>query len=115
MSQNAINIKKNDIIIKEGDPSTHLYLLVKGELEVLKKMKNQKVSVQVNIIEEGQLVGEIAFIDQKPRSATVRATKDSVLYEIDYPTYSDLIKGQPIWIRKMMMTLTNKVRKLSEI
>ena len=60
-----------DILCAEGDESKDLYLLLDGKLEVLKGQK--KVA---EVVESGSPVGEISFLLEARRTATVRAVSD---------------------------------------
>jgi CRP-like cAMP-binding protein len=106
-------LKKGDVLIREGEESKELYWLLKGKLVVSKKLKGHDMTV--NTILEGQLVGELSFIDQKVRSATVTAMEDCQVMVLDYDEFKSIIKEQPKWIQKLLTTLSGKVRELSEI
>ena len=106
-------LKTGEALIREGDKSNELYWLVQGRLEVLKKLQGQYV--QVNIIEAGELVGELAFLDQKTRSATVKALTDCQLVKLEYKEFQAMLAAQPKWMKKILLTLTTRLRKMSEI
>lgn len=76
---------ENDTIIAEGDPSNSFFLIEKGEVEVVKEeyLKGQKLEVHLATLGEGELFGEIAFVEGIPRTATVKAKKPTVLYEVE--------------------------------
>jgi CRP/FNR family cyclic AMP-dependent transcriptional regulator len=106
-------LKKGDILIKEGDRSNQLYWLMKGQLGVYSNV--QGLEAHLNTIEPGELVGELAFLDQKPRSATVKALEESQLLVLEYSEFQEMLKAQPKWMKKLLITLTSKVRKLSTL
>lgn len=108
-----MQLKTGELLVKEGEDSNALYWLVEGRLEVLKKV--QDIYIQVNVIEAGELVGELAFLDQKPRSATVKALTDCQLVKLEYKEFQEMLAAQPKWMKKILLTLTKKVRKLSEL
>ena len=106
-------LKKGEILIKEGDKSNEIFWLLQGELVVIKMLQEREVVL--NHIKEGGLVGELSFLDQKPRSATVRALTDCQLHVLEYKDYQKMLAEQPKWMKKILITLVNKVRSLSEI
>lgn len=106
-------LKKGDILIKEGDKSNEIYWLLQGELEVVRSVQSREVVL--NKIKEGGLVGELSFLDQKPRSATVRAATDCQLHVLEYKDYQKMLAEQPKWMKKILITLVNRVRSLSEL
>jgi CRP/FNR family transcriptional regulator, cyclic AMP receptor protein len=65
-------------VIHEGHTTGHLYVLIKGRLEVVKGN-----TVLATISEPGAVMGEMSVLLDKPHTATVRAASDSVIYEIN--------------------------------
>ncbi len=106
-------LKQGEVLIHEGEKSNQLFWLMTGELVVVKKLQDHEVVL--NQIKEGELVGELSFLDQKPRSATVKAVKDCQLYVLEYSEYQAMLAKEPKWMKKILLTLVTKVRKLSEI
>lgn len=106
-------LKPGETLIKEGEKSNQLYWLVEGKLEVVKKVQNHEAVI--NVIEAGDLVGELSFLDQKPRSASVRAVTECQLVVLEYAEFQEMLAQQPKWMKKILITLTKKVRKLSEL
>jgi CRP-like cAMP-binding protein len=106
-------LKKGDILIREGEKSNQLYWLLQGELVVVKMLQEREVVLTQ--IKEGGLVGELSFLDQKPRSATVKAVTDCQLHVLEYKDYQKMLAAQPRWMKKILISLVNKVRSLSQI
>lgn len=106
-------LKTGDVLIREGEKSNQLYWLMQGRLGVFKKVQNHEA--QVNTIEAGELVGELSFLDQKPRSATIRALSECQLVVLEYAEFQEMLAAQPKWMKKILITLTGKVRKLTEL
>ena len=72
------NFKKGSVIIKEGDQGDELFIILKGEIDIVKKtLQNEKyVVTSLNSTMGGIYVGELALIDNDKRSATVEARTD---------------------------------------
>ena len=62
---------KNSVLISEGDDSDSLYVLLDGKVKVYASDDDGK-EVVVNIQGPGEMFGEIALIDETPRSASGR-------------------------------------------
>jgi CRP-like cAMP-binding protein len=62
-----------EVIFREGDPGRELYVLLQGEMEVVKAAKNQRGETRVAMLGPGDWFGEMSILDIMPRSATVRA------------------------------------------
>ena len=69
-----MRLNVRDVLINEGDPSNSIYVLKSGELEILKYDPVSKSHQVIGHVEAGELFGEMSFLDNLPRSATVRAT-----------------------------------------
>ena len=73
--------KRGDIIFKEGEEGSKLYFLVSGRVKIGKSLGDEEEVLA--ILEPGSCFGEMALIDQSPRSATVTAETDCLLFSID--------------------------------
>jgi NADH dehydrogenase len=62
-----------DYIFRQGDPATNFYIVEHGEVEVLRQYDGTDSPVQLAIRGPGDFFGEMAFIDNRPRNASVRA------------------------------------------
>jgi len=66
------------LVIREGDTTGHLYILIEGRLEVIKGD-----TIVATITESGAVLGEMSVLLDQPHTATVRAAADSIIYEVD--------------------------------
>ncbi len=60
-------------IIREGEPALNFYIIVSGEVEVMRIDVDSGETRQIAVLGPGDFFGEMALIDQRPRSATIRA------------------------------------------
>ncbi len=67
-------------IIRQGDEDTSLFVLLKGEAEVVKK---EAPGVTLARLLPGAVLGEVSFISKRPRASTVTASMDSVVLKLD--------------------------------
>lgn len=106
-------ISAGETLLEEGEGSNQLYWVMEGRFKVTTKVRN--VRVEVNQLGPGDLIGEIAFIDQKPRSATVTALTDAQVIRLEYDEFKEMLEESPKWLRKIVHTLAGKVRQLSTL
>ena len=71
--------QKNELIIKENDIDEYLYLIKSGMVKVVKSLKNKEIEVAV--LKAGSFFGEMALIDDRPRTATVLAMEITVFLQ----------------------------------
>lgn len=69
---------KGDVFFEEGEPSKTIYLIESGTVSITKSTAGTKKVI--NSLNVGDLFGEMAFIDQLPRSAGAEASSEGVLW-----------------------------------
>ena len=109
----VLYFEKGHKLLSEGEKSNHLYWIMEGKFKVTTMVN--KLEVEVNELGPGDLIGELAFIDQKPRSATVTALTDAQVIRLEYEEFKEMLDQSPKWLNKIIHTLTHKVRKLSSL
>lgn len=103
------NLRPNQILLREGEHSSSLYWVQSGQMVVTKKRNGEDIIL--GHIFSGELVGEISFLDNEPRSATVKALTDCDLIEIPRETFDKIFTGQPRWLEILVKTLAERLRK----
>ena len=81
MSNKRMQLDAGQIVFEEGDPPTSAYLVESGRIEIL--TVKDGVPMVLSVLGPGDLLGEMAVIDDAPRTATARALTDAVLIEVD--------------------------------
>ncbi len=74
------NFAQNSILIQEGKSIPEVYILLAGQLSVVIHQKGHKVEIATLL--QGEIVGELSFLDSRPPNATVTATQPSVVLAI---------------------------------
>ena len=74
-------LKRGDIIAEQGSMGDEMFIVTEGFVEVAIKSDAEASNVLVNL-GSGQIIGEMALIDQGPRSATVRAISDRTTVQV---------------------------------
>ena len=109
MSADKIILKSDEYLLREGEESTTMYFLQSGTLAVLKRQGD--VEKQIGTIYSGEVVGEMSFLDNEPRSASIRAMKESELLVIPLQKFEKVFKSQPVWYKALITTLLERLRK----
>jgi CRP-like cAMP-binding protein len=74
-----VHVKSGEIIALEGEPASELYFITSGTAEVFKKEPELDYEHRLSTLSTGDSIGEMAVLDCKPRSASVRAVSDCSL------------------------------------
>ena len=105
-------LKIGETLIKEGEKNDELYLLMEGCLKVTKTKGNTEYEIAT--ITPGKVVGEMSFLDMKPRSADVMAFKESTVAVIPRSHYEEFLRTLPDWLIKLQTTIISRLREASK-
>lgn len=99
-----------DLIVEEGDTGNGLYIIVSGNVEVLKGMGTES---QVTLGERasGEVFGEMALLGDWPRTATVRSIDEVECLGIDRWVFLSLLERQPQICINMLQILAQRLRE----
>ncbi len=96
-------------MFKQGDPPDEVYLVKSGKIEIfVNEGENKK---RLNIVTEGEFLGEMAIIDGRPRSASAAALEDSTVIIIDRKTLLKQMEEDPL-LGALITTLVRRLREM---
>ncbi len=102
---------KGEILFKEGDPGDEIYLIKEGRIKIYKEMDGEERTLA--ILGKGEIFGEMAVLDGKPRSASAKAIENSVLEVLSKEAILNTINSQPM-IKYLINTLIERLRAADE-
>jgi CRP/FNR family cyclic AMP-dependent transcriptional regulator len=109
-------LPKGSSLFQQGDFGDAMYIVKLGGLEIYKN--DVFGSVRVAEVRPGGLVGEMALVENKPRSANVRSSEDSKLLVLSRSAYADLKKVHPQVATKfqdeLLLLLSGRLRQTTE-
>lgn len=103
------DFEAGDVLVREGDTTSHLYVLVSGELEVFTAKANGRELVY-NTLRPGEYFGELS-LDGNPRSASVRAVAPSRCLAIPGETVRTLVRTHPEFAGHLVDRLIHLLRR----
>ncbi|MEO6742439.1 MAG: ATP-binding protein [Chthoniobacteraceae bacterium] len=104
-----LRVAAGEVIFKEGAPGDGMYLMDEGRVEIVLGADDPEPRVLSNV-GPGGVFGEMAIIDDKPRSATARAAVDSVLRFIPHGDVLRLFSQSPHLLLALMRDFTIRMR-----
>ncbi|MFZ9520063.1 MAG: Crp/Fnr family transcriptional regulator [Silvanigrellaceae bacterium] len=105
-------LKEGEILFRTGEQATSMYIVRRGSLKVYFLKGNEEV--QLALLNEGAIVGEMAFFDQKPRSAHVKALTQAEINEITRADFDKLLTQIPKWLFTMLQSLSGRLRTTND-
>jgi len=96
-----------EYVFRAGDQGDTMYVVAEGDLEILDG------STLLETVGAGCIFGELALIDDEPRSATVIAKTDSRLVPVDSRRFEFMVTETPFFALAVMKVLADRLRKTS--
>lgn len=95
-------------LFKAGDPADFVYILIDGQANLLVGKTVVEVAVR------GNLLGEVALIDGKPRSATVVTRTQCQVLPIDAARFHSLMRDLPEFSDYVMNAMAERMRRMND-
>ena len=105
----VIVLATGEYIFRKGETAKVMYLIIEGKVDL---MLDDTV---IEVAEQGDFIGEMALIDDEPRSASARARGDCRVFPIDEARFQLLVKETPFFALQMMKTLARRLRKMDAL
>ena len=96
-------------VFEQGDTNSDLFLMLKGEADVLLVMPNEDADVNIHVVPEGSVFGHFSFMDRQPRSATVKAKTDLTVLRMSRDDFDRLKQERPILALNLMEALSASI------
>ncbi len=103
------SFKKGEFIIREGEETKDIYLILRGTVIVTKEINTIKKVLA--ILGPGEIVGEMSFFESSTRSASCIADEDVVTIVFTSETFSDIYKTHPRWLYQILESLSTRIIK----
>lgn len=100
-----ISIKAGEYLFCEGDPGDVMYVLITGKATVMVGDLN------LEDVQKGAILGEMAVVDGSPRSTTVRAKTDCTFTVIDQKRFRFLVDESPRFAIEVMTIMAERLRQ----
>lgn len=101
-------------IFREGTPGDLMYVILEGEVEILKAAQAGSAKV-LSTLGKGEFFGEMALIDDSPRSASAVAKVDTKLLGMNESVLDSYILTNPEFASKMIRNLAKRLRGANKL
>lgn len=103
-----VDVSAGSVLFKQGDAPTSAFLLESGSIEVT--TEQGQASRRLGVLGPGDLLGEMAVIDDSPRTATARALSDCVLMPIDRKQFAERLDSADPVVRALLLSQISRYR-----
>ena len=93
----SIRIDGGEYVFEEGERGDHFYIIVHGSIELRKTSGGEQRRLAV--LKAGQAFGEMALLNQTPRSASAYALEDTYVLSVSRAAFSDILGGDSLSVR----------------
>ncbi len=98
---------EESMIFCECQPGTELYIIQKGSVKITKIVDNNEVLLAV--LKAGDMFGEMALLENKPRSASAIALEGTQLLAVNRQNFNQMVATQPQLIARLTTTLADRI------
>ncbi len=102
-------IPKGTVLFREGDIGQEMFIIQSGRVKISKNVRN--IEKTLSVIGKGEFFGEMAILNDKPRSATAEVVDDSEILVIDRNTFETMIKGNAEIALRIIKKLAQRLQE----
>lgn len=108
-----VTLKRGTTIFSKGDPGTSLIAVISGTVKISISSPEGRNAI-LNLIEAGEIFGEIALLDGLSRTADAIANSNCELFVIDRREFIPFVRSQPALAMKFIELLCTRLRRTSD-
>jgi len=99
--------QKDSMIFAEGEPGNELFIIQKGSVTIAKVVDNKEVLLAV--LKPGDIFGEMALLEAKPRAASAVAYEECQLLAVNRANFEQMIRTQPQLVARLTTLLADRI------
>jgi CRP-like cAMP-binding protein len=108
-----VDYPAGEIIIKEGDAGDTLFLMVSGEVSVIKDL-GEINEIEIDRMTDGEYFGEMALFEDMVRSVSIRTEKPSAFMVLHKQEFKEIVREYPQIALEICKVLSSRIRRLHQ-
>ena len=100
------------VLFREGDKGEEMFILQSGKVKISKKIRG--VEKTLATLEKGEFFGEMAILNDKPRSASAETIEDCEMLVIDRKTFETLLRSNVEIAIRFIKRLADRLREAND-
>jgi CRP-like cAMP-binding protein len=105
------DFKLGETVFNASEDGQSLYLIRSGEVKVCLEAPDGEIFT-LTILKDGDIFGQMGFVDAAPRSATVIAISDVETFSIERPDFEDIVDDNPRIVHKVMRNVVHHTHSI---
>lgn len=107
--EKVVTFPDNGVVFLKGAPGDHAFIVKKGRVEI------RDAGRALESIDPGEIFGEMALIDEGPRSASAVAVEPSEVIVLDRDTFNGLVRDHPDFALFVMRLMVRRLRTMNAL
>ena len=108
-----IRFAANTTIFEEGEKGDAAYIVLSGKVEIRKGIQSSNPQ-QLAILEKGEMLGEMALCDDRPRMASAIALTDVTVIGMSKEEFRERLSTMDPRMKGMVLSMVARVRKMAD-
>jgi CRP-like cAMP-binding protein len=104
----VVTLAPGDVLFEKNESGRFMYVVKLGEMQIIDG------NYVYETVSAGGILGEMALVDTGPRSATVRAVKQSVVIPLDERRFLFMVSQTPFFALRVMRVMSARLRAMNE-
>ncbi len=107
-------VPRGAVIFSQGEAGSSMMAVLAGRVRI-SAVSSEGKEVTLNTISAGEIFGEIALLDGKPRSADATAVEDTVLMVVERKQFLPFLLRSPAMVERLLVVLCDRLRRTSSV
>jgi CRP-like cAMP-binding protein len=108
VQQQMRSLKPGEVLFEEGTQGRELFIIQDGKVGIYKDTPDGRV--ELAIVEQGGIIGEMSLLDNLPRSATVQAIGPCKVLVINQASFEKIMQDIPVWLQSIIKIVVSRLR-----
>src|SRR3990172_1049924 len=100
------------VLFRDGETGKEMYVIQAGKVKISKKIRDTEKTLAV--LGEGEFLGEMSILNNKPRSATAEVVEEAKLLVIDPKMFEQMLKGNPEIAVRIIKKLAQRLQEADD-
>lgn len=100
----------DEVVFNKGEPGLGMYLILEGKVSIF-GMDSDGNKMEYAVLKKGQFIGELALLEEVPRSASAECLEDTILFGFFRPDLQDLVERKPAIAAKILQNVGSLMGK----